>query len=108
MKTAYEEKKSEAQRLHAQIVDLSVAHEDKFAAELAKCATIYTEKLAEDALDLHARFDPKRVKELSAAADAADMKHAQELDGVEAAHEDKLIQAQKSFDDLRRQYSIVN
>jgi hypothetical protein len=106
--TAYEEKKSEAQRLNAEIFDLGVAHEDKLAKELSKCATIYTEKLAEDALDLHAHFDMKLVKELSTAADAADMQHAKELDGVEAAYKDKLIEAHKSYGDLRSQYSIVN
>ena len=108
VKTAYEENKSEAQLLRTQIDDLVVAHEDKLAAELAKCATIYTEKLAEDALDLHAHFDTKLVKELSAVADVADMKHSEELVGVEAAYEDKLIKAHKSFDDLRSQYSIFN
>ncbi len=80
----------------------------KSAAELAKCATVYTEKLAENALDLRAHFDTKLVKELSAAADAADMKHAEGLDNVEAAYNEKLIEALKSYYDLRSQYSIVS
>ncbi len=39
--SAYEDKKSEVHNLHAEIYSLGVVHEEKIAAELAKCARAY-------------------------------------------------------------------